>query len=475
MSQNNFYFNIEQHGNKIFHRYWDSVTKTRQTVVVDRFKIELFQPTRTKTGYVGLHNENLGLIEFDNIKEAKEYIDNYSAASPIYGQEQFVYQFIRQKYKEDIVFDINKFNIANWDIETAFGESQYKGDHKIEISLKDNFYLGDDGVYYKNDPSIKTTKTLIENFIKTDTDKYLVFDEEIDQWKEWSNTCYTFTEGFPTPEKANQEILAITIKLLGKKHKFVCFYLKEYTKEKRKDVLYVKCDNEKALLLKFLDVWEKLDIDILTGYFIEGFDIPYVVNRIKNILGETHANRLSPLSRHIKNPLKEGRAEGGRQTYTILGLSIYDYLTLYKKFSGKTLTSYKLDAVASEELGENKLEYEGTLMDLYNNDFDRYLEYNIQDTYLVERLEDKLKFILLGVTLAFLNKSRIGDIFSPVRLWECAIYNKLADSNICIPPKKKSKLENSIAGGYVKEPELGYHPWVVTVDATSLNRYGATA
>lgn len=468
----NFYFNIEQHGNKIYHRYWDSITKTRQFHVVERFPIELFQPTRDKTGFVGLHNENLGKIEFDNIREAKEYITNYSDSIDIHGQEQFIYQFIRKTYPQNINFDISKFNIANFDIETAFGESKYKGEHKIKISFKNNFDVTESGRYNTKDLIDCSLTLTIENFIRHNTDEYLVFDEEIDRWVEWEKSCYTFTEGFPTPEKASQEILAITIKLLGSKHKFVCFYLKEYTKEKRKDVLYVQCDTEKALLLKFLDVWEKLDIDILTGYFIEGFDIPYLVNRLKNLLGDQHAIRLSPLSRYIKTPLKEVKLEGNRSSYDILGLAIYDYLTLYKKFSGKTLTSYKLDNVASEELGERKLDYEGTLMDLYNNDFNRYLEYNIQDTYLIERLEDKLKFILLGITLAFLNKSRISDIFSPVRLWECSIYNELAKSNIIIPPKRKFKLDNSIAGGFVKDPELGFHEWVVTVDATSLKDMG---
>lgn len=462
----NFYINVEQYGDKIYHRYWDYKQNKKCFEIVHNFNIELFQKIGQDkpSEYTGLHKEKLQKIEFDNIKDAKQYIKNYNDFHPIYGQEQFVYQFIRQQYPHDIVIDSSKFNILNLDIENAFGQSQYSIKHKIKIQPKQ------DNPEETDSTNIKTLTIKDFEFSGLyNTDEYLIFDEEVDKWKVWEDTCYKFTEGFPSPDKANQEILAITIKLFGENNHFVTLGLKEYKNLARDKGVYVQCETEKELLLKFIHIWKKMNIDILTGWNILGYDVPYIINRIKNILGKNHYKELSPLYPSVQNPIRETVTESKNSTYEILGITIHDYLALYKKFSGETLTSYSLNNVSVHEKIGEKIDYHaiGNLMDLYEKDFETYILYNRQDVRLPEKLENKKRFIELALTLTAMVKACHKDAMSPVRIWEAHLYNGFASKNICIPPKKNHHLETPIEGGYVKEPIAGFYPWVLTKDATS--------
>lgn len=272
--------------------------------------------------------------------------------------------------------------------------------------------------------------------------------------------------GFPNIETANQPITAITIKL---RNKIACFGVKDFT-PKQDNVFYLKCKDEMDLIQKFLQVWESKDWtpDILTGWNVEFFDIPYLVTRIKNLFGPKEVKRLSPW-KIVDEKLAEFRGKEVK-SFVIAGISILDYYQLYRKFSYTNQESYKLDYIASVELGERKVDYSeyGGLNDLYKKNPQLYMEYNIHDVVLVDRLDDKLKFIEQVMALAYDAKVNFGDTMTTVRPWDIIIHNYLLEQNIVIPQVNKNDGFNNLVGGYVKEVHFGLHDWVVSFDLNSL-------
>ena len=274
--------------------------------------------------------------------------------------------------------------------------------------------------------------------------------------------------GFPDIEKADNEITAITISRNGIKTVFGCGDYKEH----QDNVQYYKCANEAALLDSFLEVWNGslYSPDVVTGWNIEFFDIPYLVNRIRKILGEGHAERLSPwkLLREYKVELR-GKVN---VAYTPVGVAVLDYMHLYKKFTYTEQESYRLDYIAQVELGEGKVDYrdEGyeNLDDLRFRNFQRYIEYNIRDVEIVDRLEDKLKLIELVYALTYDAKVNYEDTLASVKQWDIITHNYLLDRNTVVPQNNKNKNDRAFVGGYVKEPKLGMSKWVVSFDLNSL-------
>jgi len=222
--------------------------------------------------------------------------------------------------------------------------------------------------------------------------------------------------GFPDVEKALNEITAITIGRNGNKTTFGCGEYKEH----QDNVKYYKCRDEAALLDSFLEVWNGslYSPDVLTGWNIEYFDVPYLVNRIRNVLGDGHAERLSPWGILRERDLE---IRGKRvKVYDPVGISVLDYIALYKKFTYTTQESYKLDYITKIELGASKLDYSeySNLDDLRFNNFQKYIEYNIHDVELVEQLEDKLKLIELVYAMAYDAKVNYIDCLASVKQWD---------------------------------------------------------
>lgn len=271
-------------------------------------------------------------------------------------------------------------------------------------------------------------------------------------------------EGFPDIELADKEITAITIRMDEKSYVFGCgdFYTDD------KNIIYIKCKDEYQLLNKFIDAWEYLDIDILTGWNIEFFDVPYTINRIKTLLGMDIARRLSPWKilreKHIEFRGKQN------QSYDIMGVSVLDYYQLYRKFTFGNQESYKLDYIAQIELNEQKIDYSeyGNLLELYKNNFQKFIEYNIYDCVLVDRLEEKLNFIQQVMAIAYDGKVNYEDTMSTVRPWDVIIHNYLLSNKIVIPQFKKKSLDEPFVGGYVKEPNPAEYKWAVSFDLNSL-------
>jgi DNA polymerase elongation subunit (family B) len=262
------------------------------------------------------------------------------------------------------------------------------------------------------------------------------------------------------------EITAITISRNGKRAVFGCG---EYTIH-QPNITYYKCKDEVELLLKFLNVlWSpEYSPDVLTGWNIEFYDIPYLVGRLTVVLGEKYANRLSPWG--IIRPKKTFVNDREMLTYQIMGTSVLDYIALYQKFTYIKQESYSLSHIAFVELGESKLDYSeyGNLQELYENNYQLYIEYNVKDVDLVDRLDSKMGLIELVFTIAYSAGILFNDALASVRPWDVIIHNYLMDRNIVVPPMKSSVMPRKLVGGYVKEPFVGLHNWVVSFDLSSL-------
>ena len=226
------------------------------------------------------------------------------------------------------------------------------------------------------------------------------------------------------------------------------------------------------MLEKFFEIWDKETPDVLTGWNVETFDIPYLVNRAKRLFKKNTKNPYRLLSpwRKINEYTLFGMGGKELQAYEIVGVETLDYLLMYRKFIYSPQESYRLDHIANVELGERKLDYseQGTLHLLYKNDYQKFIEYNIKDVELVERLEDKLKLLEMIVSLAYLCKVNYGNCFGQVRMWDTLIFNHLLRKGIVIPPKRTTHKSSEFEGAFVKDPILGMHKWVVSFDLASL-------
>jgi DNA polymerase elongation subunit (family B) len=272
-------------------------------------------------------------------------------------------------------------------------------------------------------------------------------------------------DGFPEPELANKAVTAITVGVRG--HYYV-FGIQDYNVTSP-NVEYMNCKGEKLLLSRFLDFWEKLDADIVTGWNVDGFDIPYLINRIKKLFGDDDVKRLSP-AKWIQSRTFKGNFGKETTEYTLVGLAVLDYLQLYRKFTYSQQESYRLDHIAHVELGERKLDYSEVenLFQLYKTDYQKFIDYNIKDVELVDKLEDKMRLIEQALTIAYDAKVNYNDVFTQVRMWDILIHNYLLENDVVIPPKDFKDKDSKYAGAYVKDPQTGMHNWVMSFDLNSL-------
>jgi len=272
--------------------------------------------------------------------------------------------------------------------------------------------------------------------------------------------------GFPDPYLANEPVTAIALRFIGG-HMFV-FGCGDY--EVKGTERYMKCKDEYHLLKFFLKLWQEKCPDALTGWNTKFFDVPYLVNRMRKVLGEDEAKKLSPW-----NIISERQAfvmNRKMTVYELVGVGDLDYLELYKWYSpnGKSQESYRLDAIAQFELGEGKISYEEyeNLHQLYRLNYQLFIEYNIKDVDLILKLEDKLKLIELALTLAYDTKTNYDDVFAQTRMWDALTYNHLMNQNIVVPPRVIKEKSEAFEGAFVKDPQVGLHNWVASFDLNSL-------
>ena len=272
--------------------------------------------------------------------------------------------------------------------------------------------------------------------------------------------------GFPEPDHANGPLTAITVKMNGR---FTTFGCGDYNNT-NDNVEYFKCYDEFDLIRKFTGWWQSDYPDVITGWNVQNFDIPYLVNRISKLLGENEAKKLSPWN-VINDKMVDLGMNRKIKSYSILGIATLDLLDLYQRYApdGKSQESYKLDNIGHEELGERKLSYEeyGNLHNLYLENYQKFIDYNIKDVDLVDRIDDKNKLIELALTLSYDNKCNYEDVFAQVRMWDVICFHHLKSKNVVVPPIERHEKEAAYVGAYVKDPLVGFHNWVASFDVNS--------
>lgn len=401
-----FYTSVERRQDFILFRGYENGVSVKEKIP---FKPTLYVPNASGE-YKALDGRPLAPINFGSISEAQDFTKQYKDVGnyEIHGNQNWVAQYITHAFPEDVEFDPSLVNVAFVDIETMSDE------------------------------------------------------------------------GFPKPEEARQAITAITVKY-SKESNFYVYALGEWSKENSIDevkeipVKYIRCDTEAELLHRFYDEWERQSPEIITGWNSRFFDTVYIMNRTANVLGSEHVGRISPWFKQVRNPYSAREIKmGGKvvHAFEILGLQQLDYLELFKKFaySYGMQESYKLDHIANVVLGEKKVDYSeyGSLHELYVNNHQLYLDYNIKDVELIVRMEEKMNLISLCMAIAYKAHANYSDAFGVVGTWDSFIYNDLMRRNVICPPKKNNHKDGAIEGAFVKVPQGGMHNWIVSFDLTSL-------
>ena len=281
-------------------------------------------------------------------------------------------------------------------------------------------------------------------------------------------------DGFPEPDKAENPVISIATKN-NIDNTYHVWGLGEYDVEKSlmktHRVVYHRYHSEADLLINFITFISQPSMmpDVITGWNTRFFDVPYLVNRIHKLLGEAYVKRLSPWGQIER---RDVTAMGRTQTsYELKGISNLDYLDLFKKFgySYGPQESYKLDHIAHVVLGEKKLSYKeyGSLHTLYKHNYQKFIDYNIKDVELVDRIEDKMGLITLCMTMAYKGGVNYNDTFGTTAIWDTIIYRKLHENKIVVP-FIEDKVKTHYPGGYVKDPHVGIHENLVSFDLNSL-------
>ena len=353
-------------------------------------------------------------IVFGSMKEATEFTKQYSNVPnfKVYGNTNYVVQYLNEQFPGEIKWDRNMINVTSLDIECRFGQ------------------------------------------------------------------------GFPDPADADQEITAITMKnnIDDTYYTFGCGeYDVDNSLMQTHEVRYIKCADEHELLHKFVYHWAKTSPDVITGWNVEFFDIPYLINRIRKVFNNNGREKFLSPWRMVDG--KEAFGTGINQAkhnhlpkvkaskYEIKGVAILDYMAIFKKF-GYTYgpqESYKLDHIANVVLGEKKLDFgeASNLNELYDNDHQKFIDYNIKDVELIDRMEDKLGLITLCLTMAYKGGVNYEQVLGTVAIWDSLIYRDLHSKRIAVPMNEES-YKGAYPGGYVKVPQVGMHDWICSFDLASL-------
>jgi len=399
----NFYTNVERFGNTILWRgYENGVSFMRR----EQYRPTLFLPKKDGEFRSLIGNRPLDRRSCESMSEAKEFIERHKDVHgiDIYGNTNYVTQFIQEKYPNDIQFDMKQINIFSFD---------------IEVDIRD---------------------------------------------------------GYANIDEADKEITSIAMKS-SKSDTYHLLGRKDYDKTKTllkidpENIQFMKFDSEEALLRRFIQIWKNDYPDVVTGWNVEYFDIMYIVTRITRLFGEEKAKQLSPWNSIRKNTREIfGKPQS---TYSIAGMTVIDYMDAFKKFGYKygPQESYKLDHIAHVILGEKKLDYSayGNLTTLYDQNPQLYLDYNLKDTWLIQQFEDETALLSLVMTVAYGGGVNYGDAFGTVGIWETTLYRRLIREgrvpHIKGGPGDRGK---ELVGGYVKDPRVGMHKWIVSFDLNSL-------
>lgn len=404
MTRNSFYTSVERYGNNIL---WRGYENGRRFSRKKAFSPSFFLPTNDETEFKTLIGEKpVARKRIESMSEAKQFLEQYKEVHgfDIYGNTNYVAQFIQENYPDAINFDMGLINVFNFDIE-------------VDIST-----------------------------------------------------------GYANIEKADKEITSIAVKS-SKSDKYYLLGRKSYNKKLTESgisterIVFELIEDEKSLLLRFIEIWCSDFPDVVTGWNVEYFDIQYIITRIINLLGEDKAKKLSPW-----NSIRKTSAEVFNKiqsTYEISGITVIDYMDAFKKFGYKygTQESYRLDHIAHTILGRKKLDYSeySGLTELYEKNPQKYLDYNLIDTLLIELMEKETGLLELVLTVAYGGGVNYKEAFGTVGIWETTLYRKLMSKNIISPIKSSpGDTAGALVGGYVKDPTEGKYSWIVSFDLNSL-------
>lgn len=281
-------------------------------------------------------------------------------------------------------------------------------------------------------------------------------------------------KGYSPPEEARCPVTSISLEHITENTFTVWGYNEEGYFPKTVNVRYVHCSSELDMLRKFVNFFESRYPDIITGWNCLHYDIPYIINRINNLIHDEEDSaavvaRISPFG--FVNE-RESRDDFGntKQVYDIMGISTLDYLPLFKKFTYITPENYKLDTVAHLILGDSKIDYSeyANLQDLYEKNYEKFIDYNIKDVEIVSRLDEKLNLFNIILSVAYKAGINYSDVPSPVTTWDVLIYNAIMDQGIVPPIELPDSDPGQIIGAYVKDPIPGMYNWIMSVDLNSL-------
>jgi len=368
----------------------------------------------------------------------KEYPANYT----------FYYSDPKGKYRSLYGDPVNKFSTRK--------RAEFEKERRIHSGKK--LFESDINVVFR---------CLSENYLKIDPPKLhtCFFDIEVD---------FDPEKGFsPTSDPFNP-VTAISMYLDWLDQLFTLCIAPKHMSEETAQEIVGEFDNtilfksEKEMFDMFFQLID--NADVLTGWNSEGYDIPYMINRVTRVMSKDDTRKFC-LMGQMPKPRTYERFGKEEQTYDLVGRIHMDYLQLYKKYNYESRHSYKLDSIGEMEVGENKTQYEGTLDQLYNKDFKKFLEYNRQDTMLLVKIHNKLKFLDLANALAHENTVLLPTVMGSVAMIEMAIMNEAHERGLVVPDKKRkegSNDEQQAAGAYVATPKRGIHEWVGAVDINSL-------
>jgi DNA polymerase elongation subunit (family B) len=384
--------------------YEDGVKKNK------RIKLHpyLFIPSALDNAkYTTIDNKAVSRVDFKSVKEAREFVRSYSGAGnfKVYGTPLYQYVYIYDNFSKQEV-DRSQIKVLNYDIEV-------------------------------------------------DT-----------------------TTGYPTHNMADKPINAVTVKIFGSKDVYA-LGMWDYNPDNPEPeiqkllaagyrIFYKKCEDEKDIIRSFYKIWDKLQPDVVTGWNIKLFDIPYVVKRAALLFGAEFSEKLSPFGKlkHSEVTLFNRLND----CYDIVGVPTLDYMDIYKKFSMGVEESYSLNYLSNKILGASKLDYSewGSLAKLQEGDSTKFMNYNIIDVIRVEQIDEKIKYMDIAFEIAYETLTNYSDSLTTIRVWDTMIHNYLMDRNIVVPHSSDNRKDRTIAGGHVKEPHIGKHKWVMSFDFKSL-------
>jgi len=370
---------------------------------------------------------------------------------------------------QNIFFDIKKMKMHVWDDQRGHLEIPFRKYAYIKHPSGQHVSLYGDRLkkvtqFDKDDPTLHEsdvppmTRFLVDQYGDSDEastgHRIMFFDIEVE-----------VTEGFPDVQKAQNPITSIALyDSVSEKYYTYVFdpknRLKSYTKDDQVVEIY---ETEYEMLNQFFQKYLEIRPTIVSGWNSEFFDIPYLYNRAVRVLGPEVANLLSPISQVIYSEYKK--------KHTIAGVSSLDYLQLYRQFTFTQQSSYRLDYIGEVEVGMKKVDYTGTLNDLYDNDLQTFIDYNIRDVKILVELDKKLDFIEIARGIAHLGHVPYEDINMSSRWLEGAILVYLKKLGVVAPnkPPRPKKFDNEkFTGAYVQEPQSGKHKWVYDLDITSM-------